>query len=196
MANSSIGQAIFIILIFIILILINVMYIHTNSLESHWSNYECSQLYLTSLFGSSNSSQAFANCIQNIQDTNFVSFSTTNNENITLNNNIIKTSNSANKGLDKGIAKNTKTISKQANDNTNNLSKDNIIAPIQRLIQTELSNIQKALSNEFSSKLFKGNTVLKETGSEFTKVHSIIDKTGLGKIHSFGSALKAIHNLM
>ena len=71
MADASIGQAVFIILIFTILIIINIVYIHANALKAHWSEYKCAQwaAYLAPMIGE-DSTSSFADCVTNVQNAN------------------------------------------------------------------------------------------------------------------------------
>ena len=71
MASASVGQAIFIILIFIILIGINIMYIHINALKSHWSEYKCTQwaTYLAPMIGE-DATSSFSSCVTDVQNAN------------------------------------------------------------------------------------------------------------------------------
>ena len=71
MTDASVGQAVFIILIFTILIIINIVYIHANALKAHWSEYKCAQwaAYLAPMIGEDTTS-SFADCVTNVQNAN------------------------------------------------------------------------------------------------------------------------------
>ena len=71
MASASVGQAIFILIIFTILIIINIIYIHINALKSHWSEYKCTQwaAYLAPMVGE-DATSSFASCVTDVQNAN------------------------------------------------------------------------------------------------------------------------------